>query len=48
MANTISKETLNYNLKKQNIETIETININNIVKKYNLKEFQLILDIEEK
>jgi len=46
MANTISKETLNYNLKKQNIETIETVNINNIVKKYNLKEFQLILDIE--
>lgn len=46
MANTMSKETLNYNLKKQNIETIETININNIVKKYNLKEFQLILDIE--
>ena len=46
MANTISNETLDYNLKKQNTETIETISINSIVKKYNLKKFQLILDIE--
>ena len=46
MANTISQETLDYNFKKQNIEEIETISINTIIKKYNLNEFQLVLDIE--
>lgn len=46
MANTISKDTLEYNFKKKSTETINTISINNIIKKYEIKKFQLVLDIE--
>ena len=46
MANTISNETLDYNLKKINIDTIDTLSINFIIKKYDIKNFQLVLDIE--
>lgn len=46
MANTISNETLDYNLRKKNIENIDTLSINYIVQKYNIKDFQLVLDIE--
>ena len=46
MANTISNETLDYNFKKKTTETINTISINYIIKKFNVNEFQLVLDIE--
>ena len=45
MANTISKETLDYNFKK-NTDRINTITIDYILKKYEIKNFQLVLDIE--
>ena len=46
MANTVSTETLDYNLKKKDITKIDTLSINSIVKKYNIQDFQLVLDIE--
>jgi len=46
MANTISNETLNYNFKKKSVESINTIIVDNIIKKYGIKDFQLVLDIE--
>ena len=46
MANTISKETLDYNFKKKNTDRINTITIDYILKKYEIKNFQLVLDIE--
>ena len=46
MANTVSTETLDYNLKKKDITKIDTLSINSIVNKYNIQDFQLVLDIE--
>lgn len=46
MANTISNESLNYNLKKKNTDYIDTTNLNSILTKYEIKKFQLVLDIE--
>lgn len=46
MANTVSNETLDYNFKKKDITKINTLSINSIIKKYNICDFQLVLDIE--
>lgn len=46
MANTISKEVLDYNFKKTESTRVKTLSINEIIKKFNLKDFQLVLDIE--
>ena len=46
MANTISKEVLDYNFKKTESTKVKTLSINEIIKKFNLKDFQLVLDIE--
>lgn len=46
MANTIYADALNYNFKKIESEKIETISINYILDKFNIQNFQLILDIE--
>ncbi len=46
MANTISQDTLDYNLKIKEADQIDTISIDKIIEKYNIKKFQLVLDIE--
>lgn len=46
MANTVSTETLDYNLKKKDMTKIDTLSINSIINKYNIQDFQLVLDIE--
>lgn len=46
MANTISKEVLDYNFKKTESIKVKTTNINKIIKDFNLENFQLVLDIE--
>tara|TARA_Y100001970_G_scaffold105947_1_gene132738 strand:+ start:1322 stop:1663 length:342 start_codon:yes stop_codon:yes gene_type:complete len=46
MANTISKDQLDYNFKKKSKKTINTISLKSIIKKYDINEFQLVLDIE--
>ena len=46
MANTISKEVLDYNFKKTETIKVKTTNIDKIIKDFNLKNFQLVLDIE--
>lgn len=46
MANTINKDTLEYNFKKKNVEKIDTISIDTIIKKFDINNFQLVLDIE--
>ncbi len=46
MANTVSNETLDYNLKKKDVTKIDTLSINSIINKYNIQNFQLVLDIE--
>ncbi len=46
MANTINKDTLEYNFKRKNVEKIDTISIDTILKKFDITNFQLVLDIE--
>ena len=46
MANTISNETLDYNLKKKEINYIDTISMDTLISKHKLNKFQLVLDIE--
>ncbi len=46
MANTINKDTLEYNFKRKNVEKIDTISIDTIIKKFDVTYFQLVLDIE--
>lgn len=46
MANTISVESLDYNFRKKDTDYIDTININSVIAKYDIKKFQLVLDIE--
>ena len=46
MANTISNQALDYNFKKKNVDYVDTISLNYIIEKYQIKNFQLVLDIE--
>lgn len=46
MANTISNEVLDYNFKKIGSSEVTTISIEKILKKFDIEDFQLVLDIE--
>ena len=45
MANTISQNVRDYNLKKKDVDLIDTISINTLIYDHKLDSFQIVLDI---